>query len=62
MYTLREKCPDLHFLWSVFSHIQTEYGEIQSISPYSVQMREDTDKKSSKYSPFSRSVYISSKI
>ena len=25
--------------------IRTEYGEIQSISPYSVRMRENTDKK-----------------
>ena len=32
-------------LWSVFSHIRTEYGEIRSISPYSVRMRENTDQK-----------------
>ena len=35
----------LSFFWSVFSRIRTEYGEIQSISPYSVQMRENTDQK-----------------
>ena len=29
------------FLWSMFSHIRTEYGQIQSISPYSVQMRKN---------------------
>ena len=33
------------FFWSVFSHIQTEYGEIIRISPYSVRMRENTDQK-----------------
>ena len=30
--TLREECPNTSFCWSVFSCIQTEYGEI--ISPY----------------------------
>ena len=33
------------FFWSVFSRIWTEYGEIRSISPYSVQMRENRDQK-----------------
>ena len=33
------------FFWSVFPRIRTEYGEIRSISPYSVRMRENTDKK-----------------
>ena len=33
------------FFWSAFSHIRTEYGEIRSISPYSVWMRENTDQK-----------------
>ena len=28
-----------------FSRIRTEYGEIRSISPYSVQMRENTDQE-----------------
>ena len=31
--------------WSVFSSIWTEYGEIRSISPYSVRMRNNTDQK-----------------
>ena len=31
--------------WSIFSRIWTEYGEIRSISPYSVQMRENTDQQ-----------------
>ena len=37
--TLREKCPYAELFWSVFSWIQNEYF----ISPYSVQMRENTD-------------------
>ena len=27
-YSLREKCPNSEFFWSVFSRIRTEYGEI----------------------------------
>ena len=41
--------------WSVFSHIRTEDGEIRSIFPYSVRMRENTDQENSKYGHFSRS-------
>ena len=33
------------FFWSVFSRIRTEYGEIRSISPHSIRMRENTDQK-----------------
>ena len=33
------------FFWSVFSCIRIEYGEIRSISPYSVWMWENTDQK-----------------
>ena len=29
-YSLREKCPNTEFFWSVFSRILTEYGEIRS--------------------------------
>ena len=36
-WTLVEKCPYLGFFWFVYSHIQTEYGEIRSIFPYSVR-------------------------
>ena len=36
---LREKCRYSEFFWSIFSHIWTEYGD----SPYSVEMRENTD-------------------
>ena len=38
------------YFWSVFSRIWTEYGEIQSISPYSIRMRENTDQKKTPYS------------
>ena len=40
------------FVWSVFSRIRTEYGEILRISPYSVRMRENTDRKNSEYGHF----------
>ena len=39
--------------------IQSEYGEICSISPYSFRMRENTDQKNSEYGHFSRSEYLS---
>ena len=53
---LLEKCPYLKLFWSAFSRIRTEYGEILSISPYSIRMRENTDQKNSEYGHFSRSV------
>ena len=43
--TLREMCPYSEFFWPVFSRIRTEYGEIRSISPHSVRLRENTDQK-----------------
>ena len=55
---LRETCPYLEFFWSVFSHIRTEYAEIRSISPYSVRMWKNTDKKNSEYGHFSRSEHV----
>ena len=40
------KCVQIRsFFWSVFSRIQTEHGEIRSISPYLVRIRENTDQK-----------------
>ena len=53
--TLRKKCPYSELFWSVFSRIRTEYGEIPRISPYSVQMRENTDRINSEYRHFSHS-------
>ena len=35
----------LSFLWTVLSRIWTEYGDLRSKYPYSVQMRENTDQK-----------------
>ena len=37
------------FLWSTFSRIRTEYGEILHISLYSVRMRENADQNNSEY-------------
>ena len=56
MCLLCEKCPYSEFFWSVFSRIRTEYGEIQSIFPYSVRMRKNSDQKNSECGHFSRSV------
>ena len=51
-----EKCQYSGFFWSILSRIRTEYAEIRSISPYSVQMQENTDqKKNSKNELFSSS-------
>ena len=59
-YALREKCPYSEFFWSLFSRIQTEYGDIRSISRYSVWMRENTDHKNSKFAHLSHSYMVSS--
>ena len=56
VFTLRKKFPYSEFFWSVFSRIWTEHGEIRSISPYSVRMRENNNQKNSEYGHFSRSV------
>ena len=49
---LRNKCPYSELFWSAFSCIRIEYGEIRSISPYSVQMWEKADKNNSEYGHF----------
>ena len=49
----------LHLLAFALSRIRTEYGEILRISPYSVQMRENTDQNNSEYGQFLRSGYLS---
>ena len=46
------KCPCSELFWFLFSRIRTEYGEIRSISPYSIRMRENTDQNDSKYRHF----------
>ena len=53
--TLRRKWPYSELFWSAFSRIRTGYGEIRSISPNSVRMRENTDQDNSEYGHFSRS-------
>ena len=37
------------FFWSVFSCIRTEYGDLRSKSPYSVQIQENSDQKKLRY-------------
>ena len=49
------KCPYSEFFLSVFSRIRTKYGEILRISPYSIQIGENTDLKNSECGSFSRS-------
>ena len=46
------------FLWSVFSRIQTEYGEIRSISPYSVRMRKNAGKMRTRITLNTDSFYV----
>ena len=53
---LREKCPYLEFFWSIFPRSWTKYGEIRSISLYSVRMQKNTDQENSEYGNFSGSV------
>ena len=58
MHLLGKKCPYSKLFWSVFSHIRTKYGEILRISPYSVQMRGNTDQNNSEYAHFLRSDFV----
>ena len=55
--SLRDRYSYLECFSSVFPRIRTEYGEIRSISPYSIRMWENMDQKSSKYKHFLRSIY-----
>ena len=50
-----KKYPYSELLWSVFSRIPTEHGEIRSISLYSVPIRENADQNNSEYEHFLRS-------
>ena len=52
--TPRKKYPYSELFWSAFLRIRTEQGEIQSISPYSLRIRENTDQNNSKYGHFVR--------
>ena len=51
----RKTCPYSELFWAAFSRIRIEYGEIQSISRYSVQMRENADQNNSEYGHFPHS-------
>ena len=48
LLTLCKNDPFLELFWSAFSRIRTEYGEIRSISQYSVPMRENMDQNNSR--------------
>ena len=50
-YTLRKKCPCSELLWSAFSHIRTEYGDLHI---HSIRMRENVNKNNSEYEHFLR--------
>ena len=56
--TPRKMSPYSELFWCVFFRIWTEYGEIRSISPYSVQMRENADQNNSEYRHFSHSAWL----
>ena len=56
--TLREMRPYLELFWSLLSHFLTEYGEMWSISPYLVQMWENTDQSNPEYGHILRSANI----
>ena len=45
MLKLLKKSPHSELFWSIFSFIRIEYGDLQSKSPYSVRMLENTDQK-----------------
>ena len=44
-HVVRKKCPCSELFWSGFSRIWIEYGEVQSISPYSVRLRKIQTRK-----------------
>ena len=45
------------FFRSVFSRIWTEYGDLRSISPHSLRIRENTDQKKTPYLDTFHAVY-----
>ena len=46
---MHKSCPYLEFLWPTFSHVWTEYRDLLSKYPYSVQMQENIGQTNSKY-------------
>ena len=59
---LCEKCPNKEFFRSVFARIWTEYKDLPRKSPCSVQMRENTDQKTSVFGQFLSSANLTLKI
>ena len=55
--SVRKKCPYSELFWSAFSRSRTKYGEIQSISSYSVRMWENAVQNNSEYGHFLPSAY-----
>ena len=51
-FRLHDKCPNPEFFWSLFSHTRTKYGDFPCKPPYSVQVWENADQKSSEYGHF----------
>ena len=56
LLTLRKKCRYSELFWSASSRIRTECGQMWSISPYLVQMRENAHQNNSEYGHFLGSV------
>ena len=54
---LRKKGPYSELFWSAFSRIRTEYGEIRSISPYSIRMWKNADRNNYDYGLSSHNDY-----
>ena len=60
LFSLCKMCPFSELFWSIFSRIQTEYGKILRISPYSLystRTRKNADQNNSEYDHFLRSVF-----
>ena len=53
---MRKKSPCSELFWFVSPRIRTEYGQLRSISTYSIQMRENTNQNNSEYGQFLPSV------
>ena len=53
--SLRKNCPYSELFYSAFSPIRTEYGEIRTVCPNSVQIRENAEQNNSKFGNFSQS-------
>ena len=55
--SLRKKFSYSEFFPSAFSRIRTEYGDLQSKSPYSLQIGENADQKISEYGHYLCSLF-----